>query len=59
MSLEDSPARMLYTHLWSYLRGNVAYVSLDFNFGTEESLLSYDRRLNTVLDRLEIGDLKE
>ena len=59
MSTEENPARMLYTQLWSYMRGNVAYVSLDFNFGNDEDAASYGWRLSLALDQLEDGPLKE
>jgi hypothetical protein len=59
MNPEENPGRMVYNHLWTYMKGNVAHVALDFNFGSGKGLDSYGHRLNTVLDHLENGELKE
>jgi hypothetical protein len=57
MNSEENPGRIVYYHLWGYMRGNVVHVALDFNFESGESVASYSQRLNSVLDRLENGDL--
>jgi hypothetical protein len=59
MSPEENPGRMVYSHLWTYLKGNVAHVALDFNFKSGKGMDSYSKRLNRVLDHLEDGGLKE
>jgi len=59
MNPEENPGRMVYSHLWGYMRGNVAHVTLDFNFESNTTIASYGKRLDTVLDQLENGVLKE
>lgn len=59
MNQEGNPGRMVYSHLWAYMKGNVALVALDFNFESRKCMDSYGKRLNTVLDHLEDGKLKE
>jgi len=59
MNPEENPGRMVYGHLWTYMKGNVAHVALDFNFESRKGMDSYGKRLNTVLDHLEDGGLKE
>jgi hypothetical protein len=41
------------------MKGNVAHIALDFNFGSGKGMDSYRHHLNTVLDHLEGGELKE
>jgi hypothetical protein len=59
MNPEENPGRMVYGHLWAYMKGNVAFVALDFNFESGKDMDSYRKRLDTVLDHLEDGELKE
>ena len=59
MNPEENPGRMVYDHLWAYMRGNVAHVALNFNFESSKGIASYGKCLNTVLDHLENGGLKE
>jgi hypothetical protein len=59
MNPEENPGRMVYDQLWGYMKGNVAYVSLNFNFNNRQGMDLYAEHLNKVLDHLENGVLKE
>jgi hypothetical protein len=59
MNPEENPGRIVYNHLWTHLKGNVAHVALDFNFESKNWMDSYAKRLKKVLDHLENGQLKE
>lgn len=54
----DNPAQAAYEYLKPYLRENVAYAEIDFNFGTAKDKKSYERRLNKIFESLESGELQ-
>lgn len=59
MHAKENPAKLVYQELWTYMRGNVAYIELDYSFFTTNGAASYEKRLNAVLASLESGELKQ
>ena len=55
--MKDAPSIMTYHHIHPWLKGNLIYVDLDFNF--EKGDHEFSERLNLMLDRFESGDLME
>lgn len=54
----DSPAGLVYYHLHSYLRGNLAMVDFDFNLMKQTNKTALTKKMNQLCDSLERGELK-
>lgn len=55
---DDGPSKATYEHLVPYLHGNACYVNIDYNFGTDKDSESFSKRLNSLADLFETGQLK-
>jgi hypothetical protein len=59
MDSVDSPAAIVYHHLLPWLRGNLVYVELDFDFRVTKSRHNFEDRLEEMLDVFISGPFKE
>jgi hypothetical protein len=53
-----NPALIAYHHLLPWLRGNVAHIDMEFNFGTDFVEQDFHGRMDQLMKMLDHGHLK-
>jgi hypothetical protein len=54
-----TPALMAYNHIYPWLRGNLAYIDLDFNLIDDNGYENFVNRQTQLMNMFETGELKE
>jgi hypothetical protein len=58
MDSVDSPAAIVYHHLLPWLRGNLVYFELDFDFRVPQSIHNFQDRLEEMVDAFTSDSMK-